>query len=134
MRTRRGSLLPALLLAVLAAGCTWTQSHFARTANQAGGTFAAAAVTLNDLHAGKLTSDYARAAFVNYQSQLRGLDQAMPSQTGAPDPASLRSLLQLYMAAMPAVNAPCLTARCDWRTQVHALDAASQAFLQAGGG
>ena len=85
------------------------------------------------MHQGKVTAAYARAAFANYQSELSGLDQQLPSQTGAPDAASVQHLLRLYKPAMQAINQPCLDASCDWRSQLASLMQASEAFLKAGG-
>ena len=122
--------LPLLLLLT---SCQLTQSGFAKTANNAGSAFAAAAITLTYAHTGKLLSAYAQASFENYQSELSGVDQSLPSQNGIPDKQTLQHLLTLYKSAMQAVDQPCLEASCDWQAQVKALRAASDAFLQAGG-
>jgi hypothetical protein len=126
-------LFMLLVLAVLLSGCQFTQSPFAQTASNAGSEFAAASTTLTYAHSGKITSEYAQASFVNYQSQLDGLDQQLPSQQGAPGKQTIEHLLTLYKAAMQAVKQPCLDAHCNWQAQVSALNRASQAFLEAGG-
>ena len=76
---------------------------------------------------------YASSSFVNYQSELSGLDQTLPAQQGAPDRRTVEHLLNLYKSAMQAVNVPCLDESCDWHAQVAALERASEAFLKAGG-
>ena len=125
-------LLPILFLLLLATGCQFTQSPFVLTVGNAGSEFAAASTTLTYAHTGKITVQYAQASFVNYQSQLNGLDQQLPSQQGVPDKQTIKRLIAVYGPAMRAVNRPCLQAGCDWRAQVVALNRASQAFLKAG--
>lgn len=130
-----GLALLALLALILAAtGCTMTQTPFERAAGDAGSAFAASATTLAYAHDGKLTKAYARASFVIYRAQLKGLDRSLPALDGAPDPSTVRHLIELAQAAHPAVDDPCLDDGCDWRAQVEALQRASDAFLQAGGG
>lgn len=120
-----------LVFCLVCAGCSATQSDFTRQTASAGAEFGAAALTLADAHRGRLTFAYARASFVNYQSQLDGVDAQLPGLQGAPDQATVHHLLDLYTPAMRAVAQPCLEGRCDWRAQVGALDRASAAFLQA---
>jgi hypothetical protein len=120
-----------LVVAALSAGCRLTQSAFAKTTGNAGAAFAAASTTLAYAHSGRLTGTYAASSFVNYQGELAGLDQQLPSEQGVSDRRTLQHLLDLYHAAMQAVNSPCLDATCDWRSQVAALDRASKAFLEA---
>src|SRR5436305_12933833 len=93
-----GSLLLTLLL--LVTGCEFTQAAFPRMASNAGSAFAAAATTLAYAHEGKVTYAYAAASFVNYQSELDGLDQTLPSQSGAPDKHAVQHLLNLYKVAI----------------------------------
>ncbi|HET9922209.1 MAG TPA: hypothetical protein VFQ30_20430 [Ktedonobacteraceae bacterium] len=128
-------LLPPIfaLLLFLLTGCQFTQSPFVITVGNAGAEFAAASTTLTYVHTNKISIQYAQASFMNYQSQLSGLDQQLPSQQGAPDKRTLEHLLALYRPAMRAVNHPCLAEGCNWRAQVTLLDRASQAFLKAGG-
>ncbi len=132
MYNKASLLFILLMLAVVLAGCQFTQSPFVLTVSTAGSEFAAASTTLTYLHTGKITMQYARSSFVNYQSQLDGLDQQLPSQQGAPGKATVDHLLALYKAAIPAVDNPCLDASCNWQAQVAALNRASQAFLKAG--
>jgi hypothetical protein len=132
IQARRSAFL-LLLLLILATECQMTQSAFARTAGNAGATFAAASTTLSYAHEGKITSAYARSSFENYQSQVSGLEQQLPSQQGAPDKHTIERLLALYGNAMQAVNQPCLETSCDWRTQVQNLNRASKAFLEVSG-
>src|SRR5947207_2541456 len=122
-----------LLVLPLLAGCQLAQPTFARVASDAGSTFSASSTTMTYVHAGKIPVAYASSSFDNYQSQLSGLDQQLPSLQGAPDRRSVSQLLALYTSAMRAVDHPCLVASCGWRTQLTAPDRASQAFLKAGG-
>ncbi len=118
---------------LLLTGCQLAQPAFARVAGDAGSTFAAAAITMKYVHTGKILPAYASSSFDNYQSQLSGLDQQLPTLQGAPDRRSVSQLLALYTSAMQAINHPCIAASCDWRAQLSALDRASQAFLKASG-
>jgi len=122
-----------LLLCFLTTGCQLTQDAFSRMAGNAGAAFAAAATTLSYAHQGKITDAYASSSFVNYQSELSGLDQTLPAQQGAPDRRTVEHLLNLYKPAMQAVNVQCLDESCDWHAQVAALERASEALLKAGG-
>src|SRR4030088_3586002 len=128
-----GIALLLLVLLMMATGCQLTQPAFTRTAGNAGSGFAAAETTLSYAHEGKITYAYASSSFVNYQSELDGLDQSLPSLQGAPDRHTVRHLLDLYKLAIQAVDAPCLNESCNWRAQVVALNRASKAFLEAGG-
>lgn len=117
----------------LFAGCAFTQSAFARTASNTGAAFAAASYTLTQLHHDQITAAYARSSFVNFQSELQGIDQQLATQPGAPDRQTVQRLLLLYQQAMRVVNAPCLDAACNWASQIAQLDRASRAFLEAAG-
>lgn len=108
-----------------------TQSAFAQSASKGGAGFAAAEETLRDAHDGHVTTAYAAASFVNYRSELEGLNSQLPSSQGAPNHTQIERLLSLYTRAMAAVEHPCLTGGCDWQGQVGALEAASKAFLKA---
>ncbi len=125
----------ALLLLVLVAttACQVTQSGFGRTAQAIGADFAAASVTLDYAHTGKITKLYAQASFQNYQEELSGMDQQLTSQQGGPGKATIEYLLKLYRAGIEVVNRPCLEESCNWHAQVAILDRASQAFLKVGG-
>ena len=122
-----------LILLLIVTGCQFTQAAFPRMVSNAGSAFAAAATTLAYAHQGKVTYAYAAASFVNYQSELDGLDQTLPFQNGAPDKGTVQRLLNLYKVAIKAVDSPCLSNSCDWRTQVNDLNRASNAFLKASG-
>ena len=124
-------LLPILLL--ILTSCQFTQSAFAKTTGDAGAAFAAASTTLSYAYEGKITYAYASSSFVNYQGELDGLDQQLPAQHGAPDMRAIEHLVALYKPAIRAVDSPCLSESCDLRTQITALNRASQAFLQAAG-
>ena len=133
MWRKGGTGLLLLVLVAMVTGCQLTQPAFARTAGNAGSAFAAAETTLSYAHEGKITYAYASSSFVNYQSELDGLDQSLPSLQGAPGKQVVRHLLDLYKPAIQAVDAPCLKESCNWRAQVAALNRASKAFLEAGG-
>lgn len=133
MWRKSGTGLLLLVLVAMVTGCQLTQPAFARTAGNAGSAFAAAETTLSYAHEGKITYAYASSSFVNYQSELDGLDQSLPSLQGAPGKQVVRHLLDLYKPAIQAVDAPCLNESCNWRAQVAALNRASKAFLEAGG-
>lgn len=122
--------LGLLALLWVMTGCQLTQSTYARTTNNAGSAFAAAATTLTYAHKGKISYAYAAASFVNFQSELSGIDQTLTAQKGA-NASTIKHLLALYTPAMQAVDAPCLTNTCDWQKQVDRLNRASQAFLEA---
>lgn len=124
-------LLPLVLTVLLCSGCQFVQSAFANTTDNAGAAFAAASTTLTYAHSGKITGAYAASSFINFQSELDGLDQKLPSTPGAPSGRVVQRLLGFYKTAIRAVDAPCLNASCDWRGQVAALDRASKAFLEA---
>ena len=121
-----------LVLLMMVSGCQLTQPAFTRAAGNAGSAFAAAETTLSYAHEGKITYAYASSSFVNYQSELDGLDQSLPSLQGVPDKHTVRHLLDLYRPAIEAVDAPCLNESCNWRVQVAALNRAGKAFLEAG--
>lgn len=131
-RYRLQAVLGLALTAVLFSGCQLTQSAFERSASNAGAAFAAAEETLRYAHDGRITIAYATSSFVNFRSELQGLDTQLPSQSGAPGGGQIKHLLVLYDSAMAAVAHPCLTASCDWKGQIAVLDAASKAFLKAG--
>lgn len=133
MRKNYGISFLLLVMLLLVSGCQVTQSAFTRTAGDAGAAFSAASTTLTYAHEGKITETYAWSSFINYQSELRGLDQTLPSQQGTPGKHTIEHLLALYKSAIQVVNNPCLEEACDWHTQVMILDRASKAFLEAGG-
>ncbi len=122
-----------VILLAFATGCQLTQSAFSRIAGDTGAAFAAAATTLQYVHDGKISTNYASASFMSFQSELSGLNSLLPSQQGVPDTQTLHRLLDLYSSAMVAVNHPCLDESCDWQAQLTILKRASEAFLKAGG-
>ena len=130
MRHRIGMCLGLFVLLWAMVGCTLTQSTFARTTNNAGSAFAAAATTLTYAHEGKITYAYASSSFQNFQSELSGIDQTLTAQSGV-DAHTLQRLLALYKPAMQVIDAPCLSNACDWQRQVDRLNRASQAFSGA---
>lgn len=125
-------LLVLIVLLLLLTGCQFTQTAFANSTGNAGSAFAAAATTLSYAHQGKITFAYARSSFINYQSELSGLDQSLATMNGAPDRQSIQHLLALYQPAMKVVNQPCLATNCDWQAQITTLQQASDAFQKAG--
>jgi hypothetical protein len=131
MRQKFGISIGLLLLVSMLAGCTLTESAFAKTTSNAGSAFAAAMTTLAYEHEGKIMYAYAASSFVNFQSELNGTDQTLLAQGGA-NSQTVRKLLAVYTPAMRVINAPCLSNTCDWRAQVTLLQRASQAFLEAG--
>ena len=60
-------LLTSLLLLT---SCQFTQSAFARTTEDAGGTFAAAATMLSDFQQGKVLVPYVQSSFENFKSTV----------------------------------------------------------------
>lgn len=123
--------LTLALLAILLSGCQVAKSGFQDEADTIGANFAAAATTLTYLHEGKLTRQYARAAFVDYATVTTGADSSLRKATGAPSGPGLDRLLRLYAPAARAIDDPCLDTVCDWRGQVDALQQASAAFRRA---
>ena len=124
-------VLVLLMLFSLSTACTFTETAFTRTANNAGSAFAAAEVTLTYAHEGRITYSYAASSFVNFQSELSGTDQTLAAQ-GAANTHTLQRLLALFSPAIQVIDAPCLSNMCNWRKQIEILNRASQAFLEAG--
>jgi len=125
-------LCACVVVLLMTSGCQLTQSAFVQTTSNAGAAFAAAVITLNDVHEGKLTRAYAHSSFLNYQSELQGLDQQLSAQPDAPNRRTVRQLLAVYRPAMQVVKQPCLDVSCDWHAQLSTLEHARDAFLQAG--
>ena len=71
---------------------------------------------------------------MNFQSELEGVGQQLPSLQGATDARTVHRLVALYTPAAQAVAHPCLDPTCNWRAQLAALHRAAAAFLKAGGG
>ncbi|MFN2484037.1 MAG: hypothetical protein ABR509_03760 [Candidatus Limnocylindria bacterium] len=131
---RRATAALVVAVALLTYGCGLTQTPFARTAEEVGSEFAAAAQTLDQLHGGRLTAAYARAAFEAYGEQLNGVDQELPRLEGAPDEGTVGGLVATYRSAFAVVDGPCLDSGCDWQAQSETLHGASESFLAASGG
>ena len=126
-----GTALVLLIFCSLLTSCTFSQTAFVRTANNAGSAFAAAEATLMYAHEGTITYSYAASSFENFQSELHGTDQTLSAQ-GATDTHTLKRLLALYTPAIQVIDDPCLSNTCNWRKQVEILNRASQAFLESG--
>lgn len=128
-------LVSALLcaLALLVTGCDVVPTGFRTDATTSGEAFAAAALTLQDEHTGKLTSAYAAASFVSYQSELNGLARKLPGDPNRPPSSQVRAFLAVMTPALQAVAQPCLAATCDWQAQVRSMQRASAVLLRAGG-
>ncbi len=131
MRRTYVSAWICIILVLALSGCNFTQSAFARMADTISGAFSAASTTLTYFHTNKLTYVYTTSSFENYASELNGLDQKLPSQTGAPEHQKIQQLLVLYQPAMQALEHPCLESSCQWHEQVAAIDRASKAFQEA---
>lgn len=125
-------LVPPLMVGL--AGCSATQSDFARTSGNAGSALAAAAATLDDAHRGAITMAYAASSFVNFRSELEGSASQLASASGGPGRHAMAHLVALVERAWPAIARPCLENGCDWRAQVAAIQRASDALVRAGGG
>lgn len=123
----------AIVVALAATACGVGKSDFQRQAGDTGAELAAAAHTLRAVHDGQLDVRYARASFANYGEQLSDVEGSLPSPQTGPETANRARLIQLYRRAQPALQQPCLEGDCDWRAQLDALDAASAAFIEAGG-
>ncbi len=123
----------AVSLAVLSAGCgrSLTESPFTRAATDVASSFSAAATLLEAAHHRGSTNSYVRGALVNLGESLDGVPSELQTLEGHPDGATIERLLGAYAAARTAVDAPCLGEPCDWRAQVTALRAASDAFAAA---
>src|SRR6266513_5415987 len=106
-------VLMLLVLCSLLAACTFTQTAFTRTANNAGSAFSAAEATLTYAYEGKITYSYAASSFVNFQSELSGTRKTLATQ-GTADAYTLRRLLAFYSPAMQVIDAPCLSNMCNW--------------------
>lgn len=106
--------MAVLLLAGMLSGCQLTKSAFANEVDNVSANFAAAATTLQYLHEGKLTPQFAKAAFFNYAALNQDAETSLKSASGTPDARSLDRLLRLYRPAAQAIAHPCLDTSCDW--------------------
>jgi hypothetical protein len=123
----------AILFALSASGCGVGKSDFQRQAGDAGAELAAAGRTLRAVHEGQLDNRFAQASFVNYRDQLSDVEAGLSAPRTGPETANRDRLIQLYRRAQPALEDPCFESDCDWRAQLDALEAASAAFIEAGG-
>jgi hypothetical protein len=133
MRAPRAALVAALAALVVAACTGATKTPFARAALDAGGTFAAAARTLEDLHGGRLTREYAAATLGVLETQVEAAPDELRTADGARDAGSAERLADQARAAASAMRSPCLDVACDWQGQVAALRDAAKALSEAGG-
>ena len=111
------------LISLSLVACGWSQPPRAQLAEEAAGTFSAAAATLEALHQGKLTSQYAAASFDAFREQA------------AADSAELRAVGIEKAAeaaidrATEALRVPCFDPGCDWESQLDALKRAVRTLL-----
>ena len=125
-----------VLLATLALvnGCQSARSPFQRAAGDAAAALAGAATTLRYAHEGRIGTGYARANLASYDRQLDAVERKLAPAAGTLDDTAAQPPLELFRSAPPAVAHPCLDEACDWRGQVEALQRASAALREAGGG
>ena len=121
-------------MALALSGCAMVRSVFATQAGSAGDELAAAAVTLNYVHEGRITRPYARSAIANYRELLLNFEPKLRQAKGAPSGAEVDRLVAVYLTAVPALEAPCLDDDCDWQGQAATLEAAAAVLREAGGG
>jgi hypothetical protein len=100
MSYRYGIILLLFFSLFAFTGCQFTQSSFARTTSNAGGSFAAASTTLSYFHQGRITRPYTSSSFEGFQEELQGLGQQLPSLSGVPDKQALQQLLRAYKQAI----------------------------------
>lgn len=121
-------------MALALSGCAIVRSVFATQAGSAGDELAAAAMTLNYVHEGRITKPYARSAIANYRELLVNFEPNLRHAKGAPSGAEVDRLVAVYLTAVPALEAPCLDDGCDWQGQATTLEAAAATLREAGGG
>jgi hypothetical protein len=107
--------------------CGWSQPPAAQLAEQAAGTFSAAAATLEAVHHSRITRQYAAASFEAYREQ--GTQTVMELRSLKPRNVSEESL----DLANAALSTPCLDQGCDWEGQLTALCGAAHELLAAAG-
>jgi hypothetical protein len=133
-RGRRGATL-ALCLAMVS-GCSGqpiTETPFVRTATEAASLLSAASYTLQYLHQepARLTVEYSAGSLFNYAELVDPIPDELPTLEGAPDTASVQTLVGLVSAALADMHEPCLVGECGWQGQVDRLEAAKSALLEA---
>jgi hypothetical protein len=123
------AVLGAIVAALVASGCSGaTTTPFARAAQDGSGTFAAAATVLTDLHAGRLTREYAAATLGVLASQVQELPDELRDADGAPGPDVGSRAANEAERALPNLSGPWLDDGCDWRAQIDLLKAAARSL------
>jgi hypothetical protein len=121
-------VLAAVLIVLTVHACGWSQPPRARLAEEVAGTFSAAAATLEAVHAGEMTRQFAATSFEAFGEQ------------GPPTIADLRSLglddraAAALEEAARVLSEPCLDAGCDWEGQVEVLRRTARDLLASAGG
>jgi hypothetical protein len=107
------TLLGALLVAACSATQPITQTSYQRAAGDGASLLAAAAETLEQLHADppRLTREYAQSALANYSELFAGVPEQLEGHQGG------ESLAEALSQAAAEMAAPCLEDACDWSTQ-----------------
>jgi hypothetical protein len=126
-RRRPLGLIAATLLAITVQGCGWSQPQRSQLAQEAAGTFSAAAATIEAVHEGWMTRQYAAASFEGFREQSTRTAAALRSVgLAGVDDASLQQALQV-------VAEPCLDIGCEWEGQRDVLRATAHELLMAAG-
>ena len=131
---RPGPARVCLGLVLLLAACSpgdYAQTPFARAASDAASALSAAALTLEDLHTGKLDRRYAGPSLGIYRALVSETAATLARQRGAPEAPTLRPALDALARAGHVLDAPCLEDGCDWQRQVGILRSARDALLEA---
>jgi hypothetical protein len=121
----------ALLAVSACSGATTTP--FARAAQDGAGGLSAAARAVSDLHAGRLTREYATTTLKVLASELETLPDELRDADGAPDPAITERLSSDAEAAVHQVQNPCLDESCDWRAQIDRVGQVANTLAAAAG-
>ena len=133
-RLRR--FLSTCLILAVTAGCSGepiSETPFVRVASEAASTLTAAELTLRFVHEepARLTVEYGQGAMINSAEQLTGVPDELPALGGAPDQATVESLVALLEQAAADLEDPCLQATCDWGAQLSHITEARDALLDA---
>ena len=118
-------LVTALIVLTVHA-CGWSLAPRARLAEDVAGTFSAAAATLEAVHAGNMTSQFA-ASFEAFHEQ--GLPAAAELRTMGLDDRSAAAMEE----AARVLSEPCLEPGCDWHKQVEVLRRTARDLLASTG-
>ncbi len=125
----RVAVLGTILAGVVVSGCSGaTTTPFARAAQDGSGTFSAAAVTITDLHAGRLTREYAAATLGVLRSEAEALPDEIRAADGAPGPDVATRAAGDAQRMLTDIARPCLDEGCDWRAQADRLSAAARSL------